>query len=69
MIRRRTQRRLATTVWNTGGCGSWYLDGGRNTNNWPGSMLEYRLSTLRFRHQDYLTRPAAGNRSAVRPVP
>jgi cation diffusion facilitator CzcD-associated flavoprotein CzcO len=48
-----TQRRLATTVWNAGGCDSWYLDGRRNTNNWPGYMLEYRLRTRRFRLADY----------------
>jgi cation diffusion facilitator CzcD-associated flavoprotein CzcO len=30
------QRKLASTVWNTGGCESWYLDpSGRNTTLWP----------------------------------
>ncbi|TDV41314.1 flavin-containing monooxygenase [Actinophytocola oryzae] len=50
----RTQRRLTTTVWNTGGCDSWYLDGRRNTNNWPGYMIEYRFRTRRFRLADYV---------------
>jgi cation diffusion facilitator CzcD-associated flavoprotein CzcO len=32
----RIQRALAGTVWNTGGCASWYLDAnGRNTTLWP----------------------------------
>ncbi|MEV6874670.1 NAD(P)/FAD-dependent oxidoreductase [Amycolatopsis sp. NPDC051128] len=48
-----TQKRLSTTVWNTGGCDSWYLDGRRNTNNWPGYMIEYRLRTRRFQLTDY----------------
>jgi cation diffusion facilitator CzcD-associated flavoprotein CzcO len=52
-----TQRRLATTVWNTGGCDSWYLDGRRNTSNWPGYMIGYRLRA-RFRLADYRTRLA-----------
>jgi cation diffusion facilitator CzcD-associated flavoprotein CzcO len=50
---RGVQRRLETSVWNTGGCTSWYVHGGRNTNNWPGYMLEYRLRTRRLRPRDY----------------
>ncbi len=43
------QRRLAKTVWNTGGCSSWYLSSdGRNTTAWPGLTLEYRLAVRRF---------------------
>jgi hypothetical protein len=31
------QRRLGASVWNTGGCSSWYLDrNGRNSIMWPG---------------------------------
>jgi cation diffusion facilitator CzcD-associated flavoprotein CzcO len=31
------QRRLQGSVWNTGGCASWYLDArGRNSTIWPG---------------------------------
>lgn len=48
------QRRLATSVWNQGGCSSWYLDvHRRNTNNWPGSMTGYRLRTRRLNPSDY----------------
>ncbi|WP_030176608.1 flavin-containing monooxygenase [Spirillospora albida] len=54
---RRTMERLDGTVWNAGGCESWYVleDGGRrrNTNNWPGSMLGYRLRTRRLDRADF----------------
>ena len=43
------QKRLASTVWNTGGCGSWYFDrNGRNSIQWPGFTFEYRRRTRRF---------------------
>ncbi|HEY8584347.1 MAG TPA: NAD(P)/FAD-dependent oxidoreductase [Capillimicrobium sp.] len=43
------QRRLARSVWNTGGCGSWYLDAhGRNATMWPGFSFEFRRRTRRF---------------------
>jgi cation diffusion facilitator CzcD-associated flavoprotein CzcO len=46
------QRRLARTVFATG-CRSWYLTpDGRNTLNWPGSTLEFRLRTRRLHLQD-----------------
>jgi cation diffusion facilitator CzcD-associated flavoprotein CzcO len=47
------QQRLRGTVWATG-CHSWYIDeSGRNTNNWPGSMREYRRRTRRFDVESY----------------
>ncbi|GAA1820853.1 NAD(P)/FAD-dependent oxidoreductase [Actinomadura chokoriensis] len=50
----RLQRRLGGTVWNAGGCGSWYRRGdGRNASNWPGSMLGYRRRTRRLDPSDY----------------
>ena len=43
------QERLAGSVWNTGGCGSWYFDrNGRNSIQWPGFTFEYRRRTRRF---------------------
>ncbi|MGP4113822.1 flavin-containing monooxygenase [Streptomyces sp. 4N509B] len=40
------QRRLARSVWNTGGCASWYLDAaGRNTTVWPGTTREFARAT------------------------
>ncbi|MFI5718592.1 flavin-containing monooxygenase [Nocardia sp. NPDC051750] len=66
-----TRERLARTVWNTGGCHSWYLadtaKGPLNTNNWPGSMREYRRRTRRFDVENYRTvpRPAATTRDGT----
>ncbi|WP_432072332.1 flavin-containing monooxygenase [Streptomyces wuyuanensis] len=43
---RRVQDRMKRTVWNTGGCTSWYLDAsGRNTTIWPGTTGEFRRQT------------------------
>ncbi|MET9482239.1 NAD(P)/FAD-dependent oxidoreductase [Streptomyces sp. NPDC006638] len=43
---RRVQERMTRTVWNTGGCTSWYLDAhGRNTTIWPGTTREFRRET------------------------
>jgi hypothetical protein len=40
------ERRMAKTVWQKGGCQSWYQDEqGRNTTMWPGSVVEYVLRT------------------------
>ncbi len=48
------QQRLARSVWNTGGCGSWYLDSnGRNSIMWPGFTFEFRRRTRRFELGDY----------------
>ncbi|HEY6652631.1 MAG TPA: alpha/beta hydrolase fold domain-containing protein [Solirubrobacterales bacterium] len=50
---REIQKRLSTSVWQTG-CSNWYLDDhGRNTNNWPGFTLEYRRRTRRLDLEDY----------------
>ncbi|MCZ4085742.1 flavin-containing monooxygenase, partial [Streptomyces antarcticus] len=43
---RHVQARMERTVWNTGGCTSWYLDAqGRNTTVWPGTTGEFRKET------------------------
>ncbi|MGW5531053.1 flavin-containing monooxygenase [Streptomyces xanthochromogenes] len=43
---RQVQERMKRTVWNTGGCTSWYLDAnGRNTTAWPGTTGEFRRLT------------------------
>jgi len=57
------QARLAHTVWNTGGCRSWYLTrDGRNTTLWPGFTFEYRRRTKRFHLGDYrVVAPVAGS--------
>jgi cation diffusion facilitator CzcD-associated flavoprotein CzcO len=51
------QRKLATSVWMTGGCASWYLDRrGRNTTLWPGHTMPYRRRTRRFVASEYVLR-------------
>jgi len=53
------QRRLRGTVWNAGGCRSYYLDrNGRNSTIFPGSTLELRRRA-RFRASEYALVPAA----------
>jgi len=48
------QRRLAGTVWQTGGCTSWYQRrDGRNTTLWPGYTFEFRRRTRRFDAESY----------------
>lgn len=50
---------LRGTVWNTGGCSSWYFDKqGRNSVVWPTFTFRYRSRTKRFDSENYLTRPA-----------
>ncbi|WP_037910486.1 flavin-containing monooxygenase [Actinacidiphila yeochonensis] len=48
------QRRAAKTVWNTGGCDSWYLDAnGRNTTAWPGTTAEFHRATRQLTLSEY----------------
>jgi cation diffusion facilitator CzcD-associated flavoprotein CzcO len=48
------QKRLAKTVWNTGGCSSWYLaSNGLNTTLWPDFTFVYRHKTRRFDVEHY----------------
>ncbi|MBX5487371.1 MAG: NAD(P)/FAD-dependent oxidoreductase [Mycolicibacterium hassiacum] len=48
------QRELAGTVWNTGGCRSWYLDEhGVNRTLWSGMTWQYWLATRRFDPSEY----------------
>jgi cation diffusion facilitator CzcD-associated flavoprotein CzcO len=42
------QQRIAGSVWNAGGCKSWYLNAeGRNVSLWPGYTFTYRRKTRR----------------------
>ncbi|MFE8008978.1 flavin-containing monooxygenase [Streptomyces sp. NPDC057418] len=62
---RRVQDRMKRTVWNTGGCTSWYLDAeGRNTTVWPGTTAEFRRATRTVDLGEYevVRPPAAGTR-------
>ena len=52
----RVQRRLRKTVWNTGGCSSWYLDkSGRNTTLWPTFTFSFRRQLRRCDLTQYAT--------------
>jgi len=54
------QRKLQGTVWNAGGCKSWYLDAkGRNTTIWPDFTFRFRRILARFDDESYHWRPAA----------
>lgn len=48
------QRRLSESIWQTGGCRSWYQDeAGRNPTLWPGFTFDYRRRAGRARPADY----------------
>ncbi|HZC73308.1 MAG TPA: NAD(P)/FAD-dependent oxidoreductase [Jatrophihabitans sp.] len=45
----RLQRQMRRTIWQTGGCSSWYLDRhGNNTTLWPSFTFVFRHLTRRF---------------------
>ncbi|WP_050064499.1 NAD(P)/FAD-dependent oxidoreductase [Rhodococcus sp. RD6.2] len=45
---------LATTVWNSGGCSSWYMDKrGRNSVMWPTFTWRYRAQVRSFDAENY----------------
>jgi cation diffusion facilitator CzcD-associated flavoprotein CzcO len=49
-------RRMARTVWSTGGSASWYLDEhGRNTTLWPRTTFSFRAQLRRFDLDQYVT--------------
>ena len=54
-------RRLAATVWQQGGCRSWYQNGhGRNVALWPGSTHAYARMMRAFDPQAYRSRRTKG---------
>ncbi|MFJ5266255.1 flavin-containing monooxygenase [Streptomyces sp. NPDC088387] len=58
---RRVQERMRRTVWNTGGCTSWYLDArGSNTTVWPGTTTEFRRATRHVDMNEYMVLRAPG---------
>jgi cation diffusion facilitator CzcD-associated flavoprotein CzcO len=61
------QERLAGTVWDAGGCSSWYLDrNGRNSIMWPEFTFNYRRRLREFEVGDYHSEPLA---PAASPAP
>ncbi len=62
------ERRMAPTVWSTGGCVSWYLNAaGRNPTLWPASTLRFRRATRRVNLAEYDLLPA-GPRPLQHPI-
>lgn len=63
---RRLQRQLAKTVWQTGGCASWYQDShGRNTTLWPTFTWRYMQQMRQVHAAEYvLQRRVAAARAA-----
>jgi cation diffusion facilitator CzcD-associated flavoprotein CzcO len=52
------QERLAGTVWDTGGCSSWYLDAnGRDSVMWPDFTFKFRRRARVFELGDYRLEP------------
>ncbi|HET7691054.1 MAG TPA: NAD(P)/FAD-dependent oxidoreductase [Nocardioidaceae bacterium] len=48
------QKRMAKTVWSSGGCASWYLDAhGKNVTLWPRTTFAFRLALARFDIDQY----------------
>ena len=56
---REAEQKLRDSVWNAGGCASWYLDpNGRNGVWWPGFMWRLWQRTRRFELDEYRLQPA-----------
>lgn len=52
----KVDRRLAPSVWNSGGCSSYYLtDSGRNFTFWPGFAWQFQRTTAQVNLADYRT--------------
>ena len=66
---RHLQQQLAGTVWNRGGCASWYLDrSGRNTTLWPDFTWKYWLLMRRFDAGSYVFNSPSGRAELEHPV-
>ncbi len=60
------QRRMQRTVWNTGGCASWYLDShGRNTTLWPRTTFKFRALLRDFDLDQYVVTARQAAREPV----
>jgi cation diffusion facilitator CzcD-associated flavoprotein CzcO len=59
------QRRLARSVWSTGGCSSWYQDQhGQNVTLWPSFTFHFRRLLSRFDLENYEQRPVPAGAGA-----
>ena len=63
----RIQNKLQGSVWNSGGCQSWYLHpvSGKNVTLWPGFTWQFRQQTRRFDADAYCCN---GAQAATNPV-
>jgi len=62
----RLQRALSKTVWNRGGCQSWYLDSeGRNTTLWPTFTFSFMRELARFDLAEYVVHPRIARPATV----
>ena len=63
LYNRSVQGELGHSVWNAGGCSSWYLHpvSGRNTTLWPGFTFSYRQQTRHFDAIAYRIDSSASN--------
>ncbi|MBN9683558.1 NAD(P)/FAD-dependent oxidoreductase [Corallococcus sp. NCSPR001] len=65
---RELEARLSGTVWNQGGCRSWYMDAtGRNSALWPGTARAFRHRVEHFEPSDYVTLPRPDAPRTLRP--
>jgi cation diffusion facilitator CzcD-associated flavoprotein CzcO len=61
------QDALAGTVWNAGGCASWYIDrNGRNSTIYPWTTIDLRRRLRRFDLRAYHARQVLGSRDTTR---
>lgn len=64
------QNRISGTVWNTGGCQSWYLnEDGKNVTLWPGFTFAFRQNTRRFDANSYIIEPLTAPSTVPKMVP
>ncbi len=64
------QAKAAPTVWNSGGCSSWYLDdAGRNTTLWPDYTFRFIHKTRHFDPADYALSGSGSGAPTTAPEP
>jgi cation diffusion facilitator CzcD-associated flavoprotein CzcO len=60
----RLQSKMGKTVWNSGGCASWYIDAeGKNTTIWPDFTFRFWKETREFDVAAYELTPAGAART------
>lgn len=65
---RHVDARMQGTVWNQGGCSSWYLDAmGRNSTLWPGLISSFKRRVERFEPSEYVAITRNTQASSVNP--